>query len=171
MKTDHRYRNVDIEVCLNFPTVEDIVVKWLGKIIMNHDGISKNRNNWLVTIGQLVLVWSVLMMCSATIIVSRLTADAKQDLACDREQQPAGARPARRRVATVVLRNCELARCWMCSVSRSRHRLESWHQSRHRSPSRYCTTTEQSMILKLGIRPADQHCFAWLGAAGIKTET
>ena len=31
-----------------------------------------------------VLVWSVLM------IVSRLTADAKQDLACDREQQPAG---------------------------------------------------------------------------------
>ena len=54
MKTDHRYRNVDIEVCLNFPTVEDIVVKWLGKIIMNHesDGISKNRNNWLVTIGQ-----------------------------------------------------------------------------------------------------------------------
>ena len=46
MKTDHRYRNVDIEVCLNFPTVEDIVVKWLGKIIMNHDGISKNGNDW-----------------------------------------------------------------------------------------------------------------------------
>ena len=45
MKTDHRYRNVDIEVCLNFPTVEDIVVKWLGKIIMNHDGISKNGND------------------------------------------------------------------------------------------------------------------------------
>ena len=51
MKTDHRYRNV--EVCLNFPTVEDIAVKWLEKIIMNHDGISKNRSNWLVTIGQL----------------------------------------------------------------------------------------------------------------------
>ena len=37
-----------------------------------------------------VLVWSVLMMCSATITMSELTADAKQDLACDREQQPAG---------------------------------------------------------------------------------
>ena len=108
-------------------------------------------------------VWLLLMMCSAAITMSRLTADAKQDLACDRG--------ARRRVATVVLRNCELARCWMCAVSRSRHRLESWHQSHHRSPSRYCTTTEQSMILKLGIRPADERCFAWLGAPGIKTAT